>query len=108
MLYAHKFFKTEKAAQDFQKKHGGALYVNVPSSRTRETTAWKPAWLSCLRLNARPVWTAGTGSGHMKVLSALPQSITLRNFERAHIEDGLHPTAICDYAGPFIRLTTEE
>ena len=27
MLYAHKFFKTEKAAQDFQKKHGGALYA---------------------------------------------------------------------------------
>ena len=43
-----------------------------------------------------------------EVLSALPQSITLRNLERAHIEDGLHPTAICDYAGPFIRLTTEE
>lgn len=43
-----------------------------------------------------------------EVLSALPQSITLRNLERAHIEDGLHPTAICDYAGPFIRMTTEE
>lgn len=41
-------------------------------------------------------------------LLPLPQSITLRNLERAHIEDGLHPTAICDYAGPFIRLTTEE
>lgn len=36
MLYAHKFFKTEKAAQDFQKKHGGALYADVPGSRTRE------------------------------------------------------------------------
>ena len=43
-----------------------------------------------------------------EVLSALPQSITLRNLERAHIEDGLHPTAICDYAGSFIQLTTEE
>ena len=36
MLYAHKFFKTEKAAQDFQKKHSGALYSDVPGSRTRE------------------------------------------------------------------------
>lgn len=36
MLYAHKFFKTEKAAQDFQKKHSGALYADVPGSRTRE------------------------------------------------------------------------
>lgn len=36
MLYAHKFFKTEKAAQDFQKKHGGALYAYVPGSPSRE------------------------------------------------------------------------
>ena len=27
--------------------------------------------------------------------------------ERAVIEDGLHPTRICDYAGEFIKLTTE-
>ena len=43
-----------------------------------------------------------------EVLAALPQSITPHNLERAHIEDGLHPTAICDYAGPFIRPTIEE
>ncbi len=42
-----------------------------------------------------------------EVLSALPRGITLRSLERAHIDDGLHPTAICDYAGPFIRETTE-
>ena len=36
MLYAQKFFKTEKAAKNFQKKHGGALYANVPGSRTCE------------------------------------------------------------------------
>lgn len=28
--------------------------------------------------------------------------------ERASIDDGLHPTRICEYAGEFIRLTTEE
>lgn len=69
----------------------------------------KGAWAACDTLDARKdrldcwnwVWA-------YEVLSALPQSITLRNLERAHIEDGLHPTAICDYAGPFIRLTTEE
>lgn len=108
MLYAHKFFKTEKAAQDFQKKHGGALYANVPSSRIREDYRVEAcmAELSETERTARLdcwnwVWAC-------EVLSALPQSITLRNLERAHIEDGLHPTAICDYAGPFIRLTTEE
>ena len=36
MLYVQKFFKTEKAAKSFQKKHGGALYADVPGSRTRE------------------------------------------------------------------------
>lgn len=36
MLYAQKFFKTEKAAKDFQNKHGGALYADVPGNRTRE------------------------------------------------------------------------
>lgn len=108
MLYAHKFFKTEKAAQDFQKKHGGALYANVPSSRIREDYRVEAcmAELSETERTARLdcwnwVWA-------YEVLSALPQSITLRNLEHAHIEDGLHHTAICDYAGPFIRLTTEE
>ena len=28
--------------------------------------------------------------------------------ERAAINDGLHPTRICEYAGDFIQLTTEE
>lgn len=28
--------------------------------------------------------------------------------DRANITDGLHPTRICEYAGEFIRLTTEE
>ena len=42
MLYVQKFFKTEKAAKSFQKKHGGALYADVPGSRTREDycVAW--------------------------------------------------------------------
>jgi len=28
--------------------------------------------------------------------------------DRASIDDGLHPTRICEYAGSFIQLTTEE
>jgi hypothetical protein len=28
--------------------------------------------------------------------------------DRANIDDGLHPTRICEYAGELIRLTTEE
>lgn len=36
MLYARKFFKTKEKARAFQKKHGGALYADVPGSRTRD------------------------------------------------------------------------
>lgn len=42
-----------------------------------------------------------------EVLLLLP-NMTRGNLERAHIDDGIHPTAICDYAGSLIRLTTEE
>lgn len=36
MLYARKFFKTKENAKAFQKKHGGAMYADVPGSRTRK------------------------------------------------------------------------
>lgn len=36
MLYANKFFKTEKAAAAFQQKHGGAMYCGLPGSETAE------------------------------------------------------------------------
>lgn len=42
-----------------------------------------------------------------EVLKLLP-GWTLGNKERAHIDDGIHPTAICEYAGSLIKLTTEE
>lgn len=42
-----------------------------------------------------------------EILSLLPQNITQGNLERAYIDDGVHPTAICDYAGSLIRLTIE-
>ena len=42
-----------------------------------------------------------------EVLSLLPSSITPSNLERANIDDGIHPTAICDYAVSFIKLTCE-
>lgn len=42
-----------------------------------------------------------------EVLSLLP-GWTAGNKERGHIEDGIHPTAICDYARDFIKYTTEE
>ena len=43
-----------------------------------------------------------------KVLAVLPQNITTMNLDRAYIDDGIHPTAICDYSESLIRLTTEE
>ena len=42
-----------------------------------------------------------------EVLALLP-GWTHGNRERAHIEDGIHPTAICDYARGLIACTTEE
>ena len=33
---------------------------------------------------------------------------TAHGVEDAYIDDGIHPTRICEYAGSFIRLTTEE
>lgn len=42
-----------------------------------------------------------------EVLALLP-GWTPGNRERAHIEDGIHPTAICDYAHGLIDCTTEE
>lgn len=42
-----------------------------------------------------------------EVLALLP-GWTSGNRERAHIEDGIHPTAICDYARGLIDCTTEE
>ena len=42
-----------------------------------------------------------------KVLSLLPPNVTPGNLERGYIDDGKHPTAICDYASSFIKLTIE-
>lgn len=36
MLYARRFFRNKASAKDFQKMHGGALYANVPGSRSRK------------------------------------------------------------------------
>ena len=30
------------------------------------------------------------------------------NYNRAYIDDGLHPSRICEYAASFIRMNTEE
>ena len=45
----------------------------------------------------------------LAVLDLLPFVWTQGNMDRATIRDTvLHPTAICDYAGDFIRLTSED
>jgi len=35
-MYHNKFFKTLEDARAFQRIHGGALYSNVPHSRTKQ------------------------------------------------------------------------
>lgn len=39
MLYAHEFFRTKEEASAFQRERGGALYSNLPGSRTRKAYA---------------------------------------------------------------------
>lgn len=43
----------------------------------------------------------------LDVVGLLPTNFTQGNKERAYINDGLHPTRICEYARTFIRLTSE-
>lgn len=42
-----------------------------------------------------------------EVITLLP-NMTDSNLERGHIDDGIHPTAICDYARELVKMTTEE
>lgn len=56
--------------------------------RRKRLDNWKFGWAMAV-LN---LWTNRTAHG----------------VEDAYIDDGIHPTKICDYAGSFIRLTTEE
>ena len=43
-----------------------------------------------------------------EVLALLPPNISKSNLERGVIDDGIHPTAICEYAESLIKQTTEE
>lgn len=42
-----------------------------------------------------------------KVLELVP-FFSMSNIEDASINDGIHPTAICEYAASLVRYTTEE
>jgi len=44
----------------------------------------------------------------LSVIALLPCSFTRNNYMRAYIDDGIHPTAICDYARELIRATSVE
>ena len=74
------------------RKHGRVPVVICVAAtleaRKERLDYWNMAWAREV-LVLLPGWTPG-------------------NRERAHIEDGIHPTAICDYAGELVKLTTEE
>ena len=87
------------------------------------TTKIRDTFIDCLRKHGRAVVAVcvaatlddrknridcwGLPWAH-KVLSLLPQNYLTPGFRgRACIEDGIHPTAICDYAHCFVMLTQE-
>lgn len=37
VIHCRRFFATEGDAKSFQKEHGGVMYRNVPSSRTKQS-----------------------------------------------------------------------
>lgn len=74
------------------KKHGRAVVAVAVACTLRNR--WER--LDCWGIN----WA-------LAVLDLLPFVWTQGNMDRATIKDyELHPTAICDYAGDFIKLTT--
>ena len=84
--------KVREQFNDCLKTHGRAVTALCVAStlytRRERLDEWGLTWaLSVLNL-----WT-----------NKMPSFI-----DRASIDDGLHPTRICEYAGSFIRLTTEE
>ena len=87
------------------------------------TTKIRDTFIDCLRKHGRAVVAVcvaatldarkeridlwGWNWAH-EVLSLLPQNYITPSFRgRACIEDGIHPTAICDYASSFVFLTQE-
>lgn len=77
---------------DTLRKHGRVPVVICVAAtleaRRERLDNWNIAWAREI-LALLPGWTRG-------------------NLERAHIDDGIHPTAICEYAQYLIKYTTEE
>lgn len=77
---------------DTVRKHGRVPVVICVAAtleaRRERLDNWGLTWAQAV-LDLLPGWTPG-------------------NRERAHINDGIHPTAICTYAGDLINFTTEE
>lgn len=59
-------------------------------------------------LEARRERLDGWGISWAREVLAQLHGWTPGNLERAHIADGIHPTAICEYAYGLIRMTTEK
>lgn len=77
---------------DTVKKHGRVPVIICVAAtldaRRERLNGWGISWARDV-LNELQGWTRG-------------------NLERAHIADGIHPTAICEYAYGLIRMTTEK
>lgn len=76
---------------DFLKKHGRAVTAVCIAAtlfqRKERIDNWGIVWAD-------------------KVLDLVP-FFTVSNIEDASIKDGIHPTAVCEYAEQLIRYTTE-
>lgn len=59
-------------------------------------------------LEARKERLEGWGISWAREVLEQLRGWTAGNLERANINDGIHPTAICEYAYGLIQITTEE
>ena len=90
---AQREMSTPKVRTEFNeilRRHGRAVTAICVAatlvSRKERLNNWNVQWAEAV-LN---LWSTKPASG----------------IDRATIDDGLHPSRICEYAGPFIKLTT--
>lgn len=93
---AAKDFSTPDVIRDFDRllaKHGRAVTAICIAA-----TIW-------LRLERLDGWQFLWAQQVLEQWTTKPK--TENGISRAYINDGLHPTRICEYAGQFIRLNSE-
>jgi len=94
---AVKDFSTPNVIRDFDQllvKHGRAVTAICIAATIWERRERLEGWQLTWAQEVIDLWTT--------------KPKTENGIGRAYIDDGLHPTRICEYAGQFIRLNSED